>query len=218
MGNHYSNVVVYDVSQKQLFDYLSSLNRVGFISPAINKFTVIYDQDINADCNEEVFLLSQLSEILNCALMAAYLYDGSQFGYKIYKKGKLIDSYITDNVFHTVIRKEDKAKKISEIFECSDKLQEIVNILSKPISVYADNLIDYLSNYYEFGIEYLINSDSFPLEQIRHEALAIMIGVKPCWVVGIDYNNIIYGDLDAHFSEYDMDSNEAIAMLEKINI
>jgi hypothetical protein len=215
MGNHYSNIVVYDVTQEQLFDRFSSLNRVGFLSPTINRFTAIYDRDVHADFNEKLFSLSQLSEFLNCAVMATYLCDGSQFGYKIYLKGQFVDEYITDKPLNTVVNKEDKAKKLSEIFECPHRLQEIMKILSKPISVLADNLIDYLNNYYEFGIEYLIDSDSFPLEQIRHEALAVIIGIKPCWVVGIDYNNIIYDDLEAHFRDYDMDADEAIAMLKK---
>jgi hypothetical protein len=79
MGNHYANVIAYNVTQEKIVDYLSILKRTAFVSPCVNKFTIIYDRDIYADFNEKLFPVSQISKFFNCAVMAVYLHDGSQF-------------------------------------------------------------------------------------------------------------------------------------------
>ncbi|AFY93635.1 hypothetical protein [Chamaesiphon minutus] len=153
MGNHYANVTVYNVTQEKIVDYLSSLKRTAFISPTINKFTVIYDRDISADCNEKLFPVSQISNFFNCAVMAAYLHDSSEFGYKLYLNGESIDTYNSDCVENEAVSKYDKAKKITEIFECSDRLLAIDNILSKSSALSTETLINYLDNYDKFGVD-----------------------------------------------------------------
>ncbi len=119
--------------------------------------------------------------------------------------GNHYSNIVVDNV--------DRAKKIVEMFECQTNWRQIFNILSNPISPVT---ISHYDNYYRFGIEYLIDSNFFPSEQDRHETLSMKIGIDPCWFVGIDYNNIIYGDLKAHFSDLDLDVEESIAMLTSI--
>jgi hypothetical protein len=213
MGNHYSNIVVYNVDRVQLINYLSTLHRTAFISPTVNKFIAIYDRDISASFQEHLFSIKGLTKNLDCDAIAAYLHDGTEFGYKLYSRGEIVDTYVSVCPESVIINQHDRAKKIVKMFECQTNWRQILKILSNPISPVT---ISHYDNYYRFGIEYLIDSNFFPSEQDRHEALSMKIGIDPCWFVGIDYNNIIYGDLEAHFSDLELDVEESIAMLTAI--
>ncbi len=215
MGNHYANIVLYNVDRSALIDCLSNLGRTAFISPIVNKFIAIYDRDISADFSEHLFPISRLTELFDCGAIAAYVHDGTEFGYKLYSCGKIIDTYTSACPDLPITIEENRVRRIVKLFECENNWRQIAKILSSPILTNGE--FENPDQHYQLDRKYFIDSNYFLSEQDRHESLSLKIGIEPCWSIGIGYNNIIYGDLESHFSDRDLDIDDSIAMLTSIN-
>lgn len=233
MGTRYSNLTLQDVQQEELINYLSEICLDAYVSPTINGFTVLYDlatlgysqklpkflldstfnalirQYRNAQQAAIACLSSHLSKKFNCSILAVFVIDSLTLWYHLSLNGQMVDEYITCGDKHwkpgqaimdfgEEIKGGD-AEKLCSAFGREDVITEVTTILKKPIWSPKEQKDGYDS-------------------MMRHEALARALGIKPCWVVGINYlccNG--HDDFEAHYEgnceKDDPPYEEAIAQI-----
>ncbi len=94
MGLFYTNITLDGAEQKEIADYLNRLKRVAYVSPTVEKFTVVYDQETE-DQNTEVIesLAASLTKRFQCQALAALVHDSDVFLYWLYNHGECLDRY-----------------------------------------------------------------------------------------------------------------------------
>jgi hypothetical protein len=94
MGNFYTNITLKGPKQEQVLDYLSSLKRRASVSPTMNQLTVVLDERCDSQDTDELEGLSaDLSSKFDCVALAILNHDDDILLYRLYKSGRLIDSY-----------------------------------------------------------------------------------------------------------------------------
>jgi hypothetical protein len=230
MGIHYSNITFQGVSQSELVDYLSNNYLDAYVSPTVNGYTVLYDvasigysskisQAIQLEANFKallqqyrdghsaamVCLSSHLSKKFICCALAVWAIDSLKLWYHLSQRGRMLDEYVTrgdkqwrsgrtlGETANGEIKGGD-ARTLGRAFGKEEAIAEIEAILSKPIEDFRS--ID------------------------RHEALAKALGIRPCWVVGMNYLCCTgEDDFEAHYEdnreESDPTLEEAIALVRR---
>lgn len=100
MGRSFSNITIKGQNQIKIADYLESLSRRAYVSPTINNFTVVFDEESEKDYTKLSYLATRLSENFGCLTLPIFIYDESVFCYELYKDGQLLDEYISKPDFH----------------------------------------------------------------------------------------------------------------------
>jgi hypothetical protein len=228
MAIHYSNITLYGVSQFELLTYLPDLKFDAYISPTINEYTILYDvasigypqaipktiqletnlkylsrQYLDLQTTAMVCLSSHLSRRFNCSILAVFAINSLTLWYHLAQNGLMLDEYITMgdknwqpgkalNSTNGSIKGGD-AGKICQAFSKNDAIEKVEIILRQPVE----------------------NFNSMT----RHEALAIALGIRPCWVVGMNYLACTGADdfesnfESGHCEDIDPTYDEAISMV-----
>jgi hypothetical protein len=94
MGSFYTNVALRGPDQRQILQALIQADRVAYVSPTVDGFTVIYDKETE-DQEEGVLkaLASQLSKRFACPALAALVHDSDVFMYWLFEAGDLVDEF-----------------------------------------------------------------------------------------------------------------------------
>ena len=93
MGITFANITVQGQMQDVLVNYLKQAKRNAYISPAINNFVVVYDEDSEFNLVELSNLSLQISRDFSCLTFPIIINDESVFSYELYQNGNLIDEY-----------------------------------------------------------------------------------------------------------------------------
>jgi hypothetical protein len=92
MGNFYVNLTLRGPSQEMVTTAMNG--RSAFISPTINGYTVVWDEEADSQDTGEIASLSvRLSRQLDCPLLVVLNHDDDLFFYQLYVSGTLVDSY-----------------------------------------------------------------------------------------------------------------------------
>ena len=151
---------------------------------------------------------SHLSRKFCCPTFAAYLRDDSQFWYHISLNGTRVDEYTTYAVdnwqpgqgIQTELGDKIKggnARELCSVFGRTEKVSEVETILRKP-----QNLSLRYESVFESNYESLLSLSSFPNEILRHQALALALGLPIHWVLYVSYSAIIQGEAEEYFDDY----------------
>ncbi|MDX2211645.1 MAG: hypothetical protein SFY66_00015 [Oculatellaceae cyanobacterium bins.114] len=167
---------------------------------------------------------THLSAQFSCPALAVYLRDDSQFWYHLSQDGVMVDEYTTyaeqdwqpgqPILSETGVDiKGGDAQKLSAAFGKPEKADEVEVILRKPHSY---------SNYIGFtpfpNYEELLALDGFQDSVVRHQALAIALGMPLWWVISMSYQAIAGGEMEDLFEDYAPDgpsSKQAKALLKR---
>lgn len=176
MGNFYTNITLLGPDQDSVADYLTQHNRRAYVSPTVNRCTVVYDElceSQDTDVLEE--LASDLSKRFGCPALAVLNHDDDILWYKLFESGQLTDEYDSspdyfDDEAESSMPRGGDAQKLCGLFKSEQDVAEVERILR------ANGPDAYL-----FAFE-------------RHEDLAKALGI-PTFSVGCGYNYIEQDEL-----------------------
>jgi hypothetical protein len=93
MGNFYVNHTV-RAPQNQIAAFLERIERTAFVSPTIDGFTVVCDQQCDdQEPSEIVELGRRLSQSCECPAMAVLNHDDDALCYWVFDRGELLEEY-----------------------------------------------------------------------------------------------------------------------------
>jgi hypothetical protein len=228
MGIHYSNITLQGVSQSELATYLSDIGLDAYISPTINRYTVLYDVastgypdkiPLPIQCEENlrsllhqyrdgqlavtICLSSHLSRKFSCSILAVCVTSSLTLWYHLSQNGLMLDEYLTE-----ANRNWKPGRMLNETGNGTIKGGDAKKICS------AFSKEDAISE-----VEIILTQ---PIEifdsMTRHEALAKALGIHPAWVVGMNFLCCTgEDDFEAHYEancdESDPTFDEALAMV-----
>ncbi|MBD3886387.1 hypothetical protein IFO70_32390 [Phormidium tenue FACHB-886] len=167
---------------------------------------------------------SHLSKKFCCPAFAVYLRDDFQLWYHLSSNGVMVDEYATyatdDWQPGQGIQSElgDKikggnARELCNIFGKEAKVNEVEIILRKPHDSNSQHGFGSELNYGD-----LLSLSSFPNETLRHQSLALALGLPVFWVLYMSYSAISQGEAEDYFDDYishDSSIQYSIAMLKQ---
>ncbi|HKS29829.1 MAG TPA: hypothetical protein VJS44_18545 [Pyrinomonadaceae bacterium] len=176
MGNFYTNVTLLGPDQDSIAEYVAEQNRNAYVSPTVNNFTVVYDEQCESqdtDILEE--LASELSKRFSCPALAVLNHDDDILWYKLFEAGQLTDEYDSCPDYFEAeaelsMPKGGDAGKLCSVFKSEQNVTEVERILRAP------------------------NPDAYTFAYERHEDLARALGI-PTFSVGCGYNYILQDEL-----------------------
>lgn len=216
MGIRYSNITLQSVSQNELVAHLSNVHLDAYVAPTVNGYTVLYDvasigypseipriiqletnlqslshQYLDGQQAAMVCLSTHLSKKFGCSVLAVLAINSLTLWYHLSQHGQMLDEYVTHGDEHwqpgralgDTVRgsiKGGDARKLCSAFGREDTTTEVENILRKPAGGACLNIG------YPGDNQLLLQVECFD-SMTRHEALARALGIRPCWVVGINY-------------------------------
>lgn len=97
MGNWYTNICVKGVQQSQVVTALGELGRRAYVTPGMNEWIIVYDQDTDKfDLNELESLALTISTRLSCTALASFNADDDVLWLGIYENGKPSARYASE--------------------------------------------------------------------------------------------------------------------------
>lgn len=177
MGSFYVNITLRGPEQAMVEKTLAEEKRTAFVSPTVNRFTVVCDRECDAqDVRTIGQVASTLSEVLSCPAFAVLNHDDDIFWYQLYENGQLADEYDScPDYFCTGDGPSEpaggNASKLCELMGGSDP--SIVESILRNASYQDDG--------YLFALE-------------RHQDLAAALGI-PAFSVGLGYDYLSAGEV-----------------------
>lgn len=178
MGNFYTNITLRGPDQNDVLQILKQQSRSAYISPSVNGYTVVFDEQCeDQDTSVLESLALELSKQLSCLALAILNHDDDILLYKLYDSGSLIDEYNSSPGYFDPDAEPSSpvggnANKLCAILGKDQKAAEVGDILCK--SSYEDNG-------YVFEIE-------------RHQDLVEALRL-PAFSVGLGYRYIEQGEI-----------------------
>ena len=120
MGRTFMNITVRGQTQDTLVSYLRQLKRNAYVSPSVNDFVVVYDENSESNLEQLSDLSLQISKDLNCITFLITIYDESIFYYELHENGKLLDEYSSSGV---------------DLFPEGGDTQKLCTVLKRPRSI-----------------------------------------------------------------------------------
>ncbi|PSB54829.1 hypothetical protein [Chamaesiphon polymorphus] len=228
MGTRYSNITLQGVSQSELVAYLSDTGLDAYVSPTIDRYTVLYDvastgypeaiplsiqreenlQDLLCQYKDgqkavAICLSSHLSKKFSCSVLAVCATSSLTLWYHLSQNGLMLDEYLTEADRHW-----KPGRMLNETGNGTIKggdAKKICNAFSKE---------DAISQ-----VEIILTQ---PIESFdsmtRHTALAKALSIHPSWVVGMNFLCCTgEDDFEAHYEancdESDPTSDEALTLV-----
>lgn len=177
MGNFYTNVTLRGSDQDSIAGYMTEQKRNAYVSPTVNGFTVVYDEECES---QETSILeglaSNLSKRFGCPALAVLNHDDDILWYKLFEAGELTDEYDSFPDYfdgdgeETAAPKGGDARKLCAAFDAGQNAAEVERILRAP------------------------NLDAYTFASDRHEDLVKSLGM-PTFSVGCGYNYIDQDEL-----------------------
>jgi hypothetical protein len=232
----YSNIVLKGIEQNVVVQHLTEIKKKAWVSPPVNDFLCIYDSCLGApadwkllqfiNCNSHLkvslegynesshelaiaFMTSYYSDIFKCSALGFFAYDELYLEYYAYNSGILVDKYTnmpelrTDDIsqFSVGIVNGD-ASNLCKAFSVNDSNQ------IKNLQVVLDKPVGYSNCYSETDTRYnlILKSECYD-SHTRHEAISRILGIHPCWVVGLDYSCISQGDMCEFYEDIILNDN-----------
>lgn len=174
-----------------------------------------------------VCLSSHLSAVFSCSVLAVFADEDCMFWYHLSRSGAMIDEYTTSadrhwqpgrgiKDFSVRIPQGGDPYKLASAFDREEAVQDLQMILRKP------QLFELCLEQGQNRYSALLNMRSYCC-LTRHEAIARALGMRPCWVVGLDYLCCEgSGDFEAHYGDQmeDIDPplDEAINLIRHISV
>lgn len=196
MGNWYTNICVKGVQQSQVVAALDELGRRAYVTPGMNEWIIVYDQDTDKlDLNELESLALTISTRLSCTALASFNADDDVLWLGIYENGKLSARYASEKK-----RFEDGAEfpRIAEVTEVlcrvfarAEKNQQVRRVLRRRHSI-----LGFLFPLSKFRLAYLF-------EVMRHSDLAEALGI-PKASVGMGYEYVHRGETPEGLNRRDL--------------
>lgn len=176
MGNFYANVTVSGGSQNEIAGFLGNNGFSAYISPTVNNFTTIYEEQSDFQIIPILNQLAQtLSEEFRCAALAVMNHDDDILTYSLFQNGELVDEYISspsyfEADFESDLPKGGNAELLCKIFS-SEKKNEVNKILNDleeytfELDRHKDlfNALNLPQMSVSFGFNYIQNNQEFPL-------------------------------------------------------
>lgn len=131
MGRSFANITVGGQTQDTLVSYLKQIKRNAYVSPSINNFVVLYDENSEFDMEELSNLSLQISRDFSCLTFPIVIYDESIFGYMLYENGNLMDEYTSSGEEDSFPRGGD-AQKLCTILGVKESINRVRPILREP--------------------------------------------------------------------------------------
>src|SRR5215471_2993726 len=140
MGNWYTNVCIKGSSQAGVVEVLDELGRRTYVTPDVNGWIIVYDQESDKfDLNELESLAKTLSTQLSCTALASFNADDDILWLGAYESGRLTTRYASEtkhfedgNEFPATL---EAAEALCRIFEKPEKQHQVRKILRRPHSV-----------------------------------------------------------------------------------
>jgi uncharacterized protein (TIGR03083 family) len=181
MGNFYVNITIRGPGQREIVKVLAGQRRTAAVSPTVDGFTVIYDEECDfQDPHRIGELASNLTRILSCPALAILNHDDDVLWYQLYHNGDLVDEYSSCPV-------------------CLDAVET-----PGPADGDAEELCELMGGVDVRAVESILRKGSdqdgaYLFELDRHQDLAAAIGL-PAFAVGLGYNTLLqdapFGGLD----------------------
>ncbi|HEY6945592.1 MAG TPA: hypothetical protein VI431_10675 [Candidatus Acidoferrum sp.] len=186
MGNWYTNVCIKGSEQGLVVSALDELGRRAYVTPEVNGWIVVYDQESDKfDLNELESLTMTLSMRLSCTALASFNADDDVLWLGAYENGALTTRYASErklfedgNEFPAI---GAVAEVLCRIFEKPGKERQVKSILRRPHSVLG--LVSVL----------LRVTFAYLAEVMRHRDLANALGF-PEGSVGLGYKYVNRGE------------------------
>lgn len=186
MGNWYTNICIKDSAQDAISSALGELGRRAYVTPEVNGWVIVYDQESDKfDLNELESLTKTLSARLSCTALASFNADDDVLWLGTYENGTLTTRFASErnlfedgNEFPAI---GDVAKVLCRIFEEPGRERKVRSILLRPHSV-----LGLLAVLLRIPFAYLA-------EVMRHRDLAEALGF-PEGSVGLGYKYVDRGE------------------------
>jgi hypothetical protein len=186
MGNWYTNICVNGAGQAELIAVLDELGRRAYVTPEVDGWTLLYDQECDKfDLDVLESLAMTISTRLSCTALASFNADDDILWLGVYENGKLATRYSSDrrqfedaSDFPPV---KETAGVLSRVFAHPEKSVQVRKILRKPHGVLG--LL-----YFFFRIRF-----AYLFEVHRHGDLAKTLRLPP-GSVGLGYKYVNRGE------------------------
>lgn len=126
MGHTFANITVKGQAQDTFIRYLKKLKINAYVSPSINDFVVIYDEEIDRLSD----LTFQISQDFNCLTFAILIDDESAFYYQLFQSGNLMDEYCSSGI--DLFPEGGDAQKLCTLLDKKQLINRIRPILRQP--------------------------------------------------------------------------------------
>ncbi|MEM7557285.1 MAG: hypothetical protein AAF378_25010 [Cyanobacteria bacterium P01_A01_bin.84] len=130
MGHGFANITVRGQTQNTLLNYLKKHQRNAYVSPKVNNFVVVYDEDSEFDLEKLSNLSLQISGDFSCVAFSIVTYDESWFAYDLYENGNLRDEYCSSG--EDLFPEGGDAQKLCTILGAKSSINRIRPILREP--------------------------------------------------------------------------------------
>ena len=188
MGGFYVNYTLRGPTQQEVAAALAG--RTAAVSLEHNGCLVVFDEESDGQDLEVIAeLASQLSRVLECALLAALNHDESIFWYQLYEKGDLVNEYNSSPDYFESTSTEPvpplggDAQRLCAAFECPAAVPQVERILR-------------VSGSFDDPAGYLFAS-------ARHGELVEALGLPP-FSVGASYEMLSDEDLPEELATEDL--------------
>lgn len=130
MGRTFANITVGGQTQDTLVSYLRQIKRNAYVSPPVNNFVVLYDENSEFDIEELSNLSLQISRDFSCLTFPIVIDDESIFAYKLYENGNLMDEYSSSG--ENLFPEGGDAQKLCTILGVQESINRVRPILREP--------------------------------------------------------------------------------------
>ena len=131
MGRTFTNITVEGQTQDILVNYLSQHKRNAYVSPSVDNFVVVYDEDSEFNLEELSKLSLQISKDFSCLTFPIVINDESVFSYELYESGNLMDEYCS-SAEEDLFPEGGDAQKLYTIFGVKQSISKVRPILREP--------------------------------------------------------------------------------------
>jgi len=130
MGRTFANITIRSQTQDTFVSYLRQLKRNAYVSPSVNKFVVLYDEDSEFDIEELSNLSLQIFKDFSCLAFPIIIDDESIFSYQLYENGNLMDEYCSSG--EDLLPEGGDAQKLCNILGSKKSINMVRPILREP--------------------------------------------------------------------------------------
>jgi len=196
MGNWYTNICVKGVQQSQVVAALGELGRRAYVTPGMNGWIIVYDQETDKfDLNELESLALTISTRLSCTTLASFNADDDVLWLGIYESGKLSARYALERKHFEDGGEFPLIPEVTEvlcrIFASPEMNQPVRRILRR-----RHGVLGFFSTFSRIRLAYLF-------EVLRHSDLAEALGI-PMASVGFGHEYIHRGETPAGLNRGDL--------------